>query len=124
MYVISMYRVAAVFESFAQSKGITSQRISASPNLAAVWRTASLDNPPAGRYMVGVRPVAAVIASLALENWPAMSSVGIVVMLGCSQVWLPISIPASAMRLAPAGLAATLLPIRKKVALASFCFKT
>src|ERR1700753_3089573 len=86
MYVISMYRVAAVFESFAQSKGITSQRISASPNLAAVWRTASLTNPPAGRYMVGVRPVAAAIASLALENWPAMSSVGMVAMLGCSQV--------------------------------------
>src|ERR1700744_6452241 len=37
MYVISMYRVAAVFESFAQSKGMTSQRISASPNLPAVW---------------------------------------------------------------------------------------
>ena len=52
-----------------------------------------------------------------------MSSGGIVVMLGCSQVWLPISMPASAMRLAPAGLAATLLPIRKNVALASLSFR-
>ena len=40
-------------------------------------------------------------------------------MFGAPQVWLPISIPASATRLAPAGLAATLLPIMKKVALAS-----
>ena len=118
-----MYRVAAVFESFAQSKGMTSQSISARPNLAAVCRTASLDSPPAGRYKVGVRPVAAVIASLALENWAAMSSGGIVAMFGCSHVWLPISIPASAIRLAPAGLAATLLPIRKKVAFASSSFR-
>src|SRR5262245_47167942 len=48
-----------------------------------------------------------------------MSSAGIVVILGCSHVWLPSSIPASTTRLAPAGLAATLLPIWKKVALAS-----
>ncbi|CKR50421.1 Uncharacterised protein [Mycobacterium tuberculosis] len=108
-----------MLESLIQSKGITSQRISACPTLAAAWRTASLDSPPAGRYNVGVRPVAAAITSLALENWPGISSGGIVVILGCSQVWLPISMPASAMRRAPAGLAATLLPIRKKVALAS-----
>ena len=63
--------------------------------------------------------MAASIASPALLNCAAMSSGGIVVMLGCSQVWLPISMPASAMRLAPSGLAATLLPIRKNVALAS-----
>src|SRR5947209_11052298 len=123
MYVINMYRVAAVLESLIQSKGMTSQRISASPNFPAVWRTASLDSPPAGRHSDGVRPVAAVIASLLRENWPAMSSGGIVVMLGCSQVWLPNSMPASATRLAPAGLAATLLPIRKKVALASASFR-
>src|ERR1700751_4897512 len=101
-----MYRVAAVFESLAQSNGMTSHSISARPNLPAVWRTASLDRPPAGRHSDGVRPVAALIASLALENCPAMSSAGIVVMLGCSQVWLPNSMPASATRLAPAGLAA------------------
>src|SRR6201991_3040972 len=48
-----------------------------------------------------------------------MSSGGIVVMLGCSHVWLPSSIPASTTRFAPAGAAATLLPISKNVALAS-----
>src|ERR1700744_1955261 len=107
-----MYRVAAVLESFAQSKGMTSQRISARPAWPAACRTTGSDKPPAGRERVGFRPVAALIASLALVNWAAMSSVGMVVMLGCSQVWLPISIPASAMALAPAALAATLLPIR------------
>lgn len=40
-------------------------------------------------------------------------------MLACSEVWLPISMPASAMRLALPGSRATLLPIRKKVALVS-----
>src|SRR5947209_1424561 len=44
-------------------------------------------------------------------------------MLGCSQVWLPSSMPASTTRLAPAGLAATLLPISKNVALALLAFK-
>src|SRR6201991_5097829 len=48
-----------------------------------------------------------------------MSSGGMVVMLGCSHVWLATSMPASAMRLAPAGLAATLLPIKKNVDFAS-----
>ena len=55
------------------------------------------------------------MASLAFVNWPAINSGGMVVMLGCSQVWLATSMPASAMRLAPSGLAATLLPIRKNV---------
>src|ERR1700752_746670 len=48
-----------------------------------------------------------------------MSSGGMVVMLGCSHVWLATSMPASAIRLAPAGLAATLLPIKKNVDFAS-----
>src|SRR5215216_6406580 len=59
------------------------------------------------------------MASLALEIWLAIDSGGMVVMLGCSHVWLATSMPASAMRLAPAGFAATLLPIRKNVDLAS-----
>src|SRR5215217_2708997 len=59
------------------------------------------------------------MASFALEIWLGINSGGMVVMLGCSQVWLATSIPASRMRLAPAGLAATLLPIRKNVDLAS-----
>src|SRR5215472_16605763 len=80
MYVISMYRVAPVLESLIQSKGITSQSISASPNRPAVWRTTGSDSPPAGRHSDGLRPVAAVIASLDLENWPTMSSGGRVVM--------------------------------------------
>src|ERR1700688_2818543 len=49
-----------------------------------------------------------------------MAADGIVVMLGCSHVWLPTSMPASTIRLAPSGLAATLFSIRKNVAFASF----
>src|SRR5271166_711545 len=113
-----MYLVAAVLESLIQSKGMTSQRISANPSWAAAARTASLDSPPGVRYSVGVCPVAAVMASLALDSWLGMSSGGMVVMLGCSQVWLPTSMPASTMRFAPAGFTATLLPISKNVALA------
>src|SRR5271156_6212834 len=97
---------------------MTSQRIPASPTLAACSLTASLVSPPGGRHSLGVTPVAAAIASLALVNWPGTSDGGSVVMLGCSQVWLPSSMPASTTRLAPAGLAATLLPISKNVALA------
>src|SRR4051812_33387242 len=59
------------------------------------------------------------MAALALEIRLGINSGGMVVMLGCSHVWLPTSMPASAMRLAPAGLAETLLPIRKNVDLAS-----
>src|SRR6202048_5283532 len=44
----------------------------------------------------------------------------LLVMFGCSQVWLPTSMPASTIRLAASGLAATLFPIRKNVAFASF----
>src|ERR1700682_157468 len=53
-----------------------------------------------------------------------MSSAGMVLMLGCSQVWLPTSMPASAIRLAAPGSRATLFPIRKKVALASLSTRT
>ena len=52
-----------------------------------------------------------------------MSSGGMVVMFGCSQVWLPSSMPASTTRLEPSGLAATLLPIWKNVALASLSLR-
>src|SRR3954469_11791628 len=45
-------------------------------------------------------------------------------MFGGSQVWLPISIPASAIRLAAAGSPATLLPIKKNVAFAPSAFST
>ena len=75
------------------------------------------------RTSFGRWPVAASIASLALLNCAGMSSGGMVVMLGCSQVWLPSSMPASTTRLAPSGLAATLLPISKNVALASLSFR-
>jgi hypothetical protein len=78
-----------------------------------------LISPPAVRISFGVWPVAALIASFALEIWLPMSCGGMVVMLGCSHVWLPTSMPASATRLAPAGLAATLLPMRKNVDFAS-----
>src|SRR5262249_58216450 len=67
--------------------------------------------------------VAAAIASLALDNWLGTSDGDTVVILGCSQVWLPTSMPASTTRLAPAGLAATLLPISKNVALALLAVK-
>src|ERR1700736_3413091 len=97
---------------------MTSQRISARPIFAACSLTPASVSPPGGRHSLGVTPVAAAIASLALDNWSGTSAGGSVVMLGCSQVWLPISIPASTTRLAPAGLAVTLLPISKKVALA------
>src|ERR1700739_617562 len=113
-----MYLVAAVLESLSQSNGMTSQRISDNPSCAAAACTASLDSPPGVRYSFGMCPVAAVMASLALDSWLGMSSGGMVVRFGCSQVWLPTSMPASAMRLAPSGLAATLLPIKKNVALA------
>lgn len=63
-------------------------------------------------------PVAAAIASTPLLSWAPISAVGMVAILGCSQVWLATSIPAAAMRRAAAGSAATLLPIRKNVALA------
>ncbi len=68
IWVISMWRVAAVSESLIQSKGMTSQRIPASPCLAACWFTASLVSPPAGRHSTGVRPVAAAIAALAFAS--------------------------------------------------------
>src|SRR4029079_12898842 len=115
--------VGAVVASLAQSKGMTSHSISAIPSCLAADRTASLDRPPAGRYNVGATPVAAAMAALAFVNWPAINSGGMVVMLGCSHVWLATSIPASAMRLAPAGLAAPLLPRRKNVPDASLSFK-
>src|SRR5688572_11952553 len=73
---LSMYVVAAVLASLIQSKGTTSQRISAMPSLLAAASTASLDNPPAGRYSVGVIPVAAAIASLAFVSWLVISSGG------------------------------------------------
>src|ERR1700733_2911317 len=97
---------------------MTSQRIPAKPSFLACSLTAALVNPPGGRHNFGVTPVAAAIASLARDNWLGASSGGKVFILGCSQVGLPISIPASTTRLAPAGLAATLLPISKNVALA------
>src|SRR5271163_2324816 len=97
---------------------MTSQRIPARPAFPACSLTAALVNPPGGRHNFGVTPVAAAIASLARDNWLGTSDGGSVVMLGCSQVWLPSSMPASTTRLAPAGLAATLLPISKNVALA------
>src|SRR3984893_10283452 len=97
---------------------MTSHRIPANPAFLACSLTAALVNPPGGRHNFGVTPVAAAIASLARDNWLGTSSAGSVVMLGCSQVWLPSSMPASTTRLAPAGLAATLLPISKNVALA------
>src|SRR5581483_12486973 len=115
---INTCRLAAVLESLIQSKGMTSQRIPANPALAACPLTAGSVNPPGGRHNFGVVPVAATIASVARENWLGTSAGGSVVMLGCSQVWLPSSMPASTTRLAPAGLAATLLPIWKNVALA------
>src|SRR5271165_6430866 len=102
---------------------MTSQRIPARPIFAACSLTPASVSPPGGRHSLGVTPVAAAIASLALDNWPGTSAGGSVVMLGCSQVWLPISIPASTTRLAPAGLAATLLPISKNVALALLAVK-
>ena len=46
-----------------------------------------------------------------------------VVILGCSQVWLPISMPASA-TLRTGGIAATLLPIMKNVAFAPASLST
>src|SRR5271154_5841630 len=97
---------------------MTSQRIPAKPAFPACSLTAALVKPPGGRHNFGVTPVAAAIASLARDSWLGTSSGGNVVMLGCSQVWLPSSMPASTTRLAPAGLAATLLPISKNVALA------
>src|ERR1700685_358608 len=97
---------------------MTSQRIPARPTSPPYPFTAPLVTRPGGRHNFGVTPVAAAIASLARDNWLGTSSGGNVVMLGCSQVWLPNSMPASTTRLAPAGLAATLLPISKNVALA------
>src|SRR5246127_3636361 len=97
---------------------MTSQRIPARPIFAACSSTPASVSPPGGRHSLGVTPVAAAIASLAFDNWAGTSDGGSVVMLGCSQVWLPSSMPASTTRLAPAGLAATLLPISKNVALA------
>src|ERR1700742_4435645 len=102
---------------------MTSQRIPAKPAFPACVLTAASVNPPGGRHNFGVTPVAAVIASLARDSWLGTSWGGNVVMLGCSQVWLPSSMPASTTRLAPAGLAATLLPISKNVALALFAVR-
>ena len=116
MWVISIHRVAAVSESLIQSNGMTSQRIPARPSLAATASTAGSVRPPGGRHRVGVTPVASRMACCAFDNWSGTNSAGIVVIFGCSQVWLPISMPASATRLAPAGSAATLLPIMKNVA--------
>src|SRR5271155_2296189 len=102
---------------------MTPQRIPARPAFPACSLTAAFVNPPGGRHNFGVTPVAAAIASLARDNWLGTSPSGNVVMLGCPQVWLPSSVPASTTRLAPAGLAAPLLPISKNVALALFAVR-
>src|ERR1700684_782339 len=101
-----------------------SQRIPARPAFPACWLTAALVNPPGGRHNFGVTPAAAAIASLARDSWLGTSSGGNVVMLGCSHVRSPSAMPASTTRLAPAGLAATLLPISKNGALALFAVRS
>src|SRR5579859_1892168 len=109
--------------SLIQSNGTTSQLISARPCTFAAANTASLISPPAVRKIVGLCPIAAAMASPPLDSWLGISVGGTAVMLACSQVWLPISMPASATRLAQSGCAATLLPIMKKVALESLSCK-
>ena len=108
--------MAETSASLIQSNGTTSQLITASPCRRASASTASSIVPPPVRASVGRCPVVASIASLVPANCAAISCGGNVVMSGCDQVWLPISMPAPAIRAAAAGSAATLSPIRKNVA--------